>query len=393
MSNRTSETPPKNKKNLTRFILVILMLAGGALFGYFIGGYLRGGRPAAAPTTPTQYKLLLLPMILGIIFLVLAIHELGHVFAGISVGFEFRMITVGPFMFRKEADQSGKKRLRFRWNTRLNAMGGLALCLPKSDHQLRSKFIKFIAGGPLASLFLALLAFAVYWFFYRGTPSFFTRSFWAFTALMSGLIFLTTIIPMRSGGFFSDGGRMLNLFRGGPKAEVDLAILTSTAEATSGIRPREMNMAPLQKILARNYQHPFIPYLHLYMYAHLLDWNKPDEAWNHLEKTMEAVDSIPTGYQAMVWLEVAFYQAYYQQDLSEAEAYFQRAKISAVIPKHLIYKSEAVIAQLKGDTTLALAKAQAALEVLPQAMDKGAAIAEKEWLEKFMSEINNSLQN
>jgi len=168
---------------------------------------------------------------------------------------------------------------------------------------------------------------------------------------------------------------------------VDLSILTSTAAATSGVRPRDMNVAPLQKILDKDYQHPFIPYLHLYMYAYLMDWGKSSEALVHLEKTVEEIDQIPAGYQATIWLEVAFYKAYYQQDLPEAEAAFQQAKISAVIPKHLIYKSEATIAWLKGDQKQALTKAQEALAALAQSMDAGGAIAEKEWLEGFMGEI------
>ena len=389
MSNSTllkAKAKKSNKSKLTRIGFIFLMLLGSGLIGYLIGGYLKGDTTVTT-SYPTYYKLLLLPMVLVIILLVLAIHEIGHVMAGITVGFEFRMITVGPFMLRNEATPSGKKQLRFRWNTRLNAMGGLALCLPKSDEKLRPNFIKFIAGGPLASLLLALLAGAIYWFFYRHTPAFFARSFWQFTALMSGIIFLTTIMPMRSGGFFSDGARMLNLLRGGAKAEVDLAILTSTAAATSGVRPRDMNVAPLQKILDKDYQHPFIPYLHLYMYAYLMDWGKSSEALVHLEKTVEEIDQIPAGYQATIWLEVAFYKAYYQQDLPEAEAAFQQAKISAVIPKHLIYKSEATIAWLKGDQKQALTKAQEALAALAQSMDAGGAIAEKEWLEGFMGEI------
>lgn len=222
------------------------------------------------------------------------------------------------------------------------------------------------------------------------------RSFWQFTTLMSGAIFLTTMIPMRNGGFFSDGARMLNLIKGGKKAEVDLAVLTSTAASTAGIRPRELNVAPLQKILESDYEHPFIPYLHLYIYAYLMDWGKTEEAFEHLTQAMEHIENIPAGYQATLWLELAFYQAYYQQNLAEAEAAFQQAKISAVIPKHLIYKAEAVIAWGKKDLELALIKAQNALTVLPQAMDAGGAIAEKEWLEEFLNQLevanyNNSI--
>lgn len=166
MSNTSSfQAKKSSKKTLTRIGFILIMLALGGLAGYFIGGQLKD--PTSTTSYPIYYKLLLLPIAFLVIFMVLAIHELGHTLAGILVGFEFRMITVGPFMLRKEPSETNPNQIRFRWNTRLNAMGGLALCLPKTEHHLRSNFIKFVAGGPLASLLLALLAGVVYFMLFR----------------------------------------------------------------------------------------------------------------------------------------------------------------------------------------------------------------------------------
>lgn len=384
MENASASTSAKKtwtKRLWTTFSFLSLLAVGG-LIGYFFSYVFKTeGTPVNAPN---YYKFLIIPLLLGIIFLVLAIHELGHTFAGMWVGFEFRMITVGPFMLRKEMEK-----IRFRWNTRLNAAGGLALCLPKTNDRLRSKFMKFVAGGPLASLLFAALSFLIYYLFFPSTKGSLMGSFWKFSALMSALIFIVTILPMHSGGFFSDGARLLNLIKGGQQTEIDLAILTTTTASSSGIRPRDLNIAPIQKILEAGYEHPFIPYLHLYMHAHLSDQGKIEEAHQFLLRAFEQIHHIPAGYQAILWLDLAFHQAYYQQNVAEAKASFQKAKISAVIPKHSVFKSEAAIAWGQQKYTLALQKAQVALEVLPQAMDAGGAIAEKEWLESFIEEVTH----
>lgn len=380
MNNSVSSpaVSPTSKNKPFPLSRIILLLAFAGLTGYFFVYFFKGSFTAAS----MWYRLALFIEMLGAMLLSLAIHEVGHVLAGLGVGFEFRMISVGPFMLQKE-----DKKIRFRWNTQLNVAGGLALCLPKNEKNLRTNFIKFIAGGPLASLFFALLSFCIYYFFYKHSSAFIMRNFWLFSCLMSGLTFVTTALPMHSKGFFSDGARIFNLLKGGDNATIDLLILTTTIASSSGIRPRDLNMEPVLKILNTNPSHPFIPYLHIYMYAHLTDQKKPDEAFPYLLKAFEGIDDVPVGYQPILWLDLAFHKAYYHQNIIEAQEAFQQVKVGPITPPHMVHKAEAAILWAEGDYEDALDKAHSALFALSQSMDKGSIIAEEEWIKEFIHKL------
>lgn len=371
-SSLPSSNPPKRSFSYLVKLVVILLIGalGGYLFAYFF--------KSSTGTLSFYNKLAMLPFLVAIILLVLIVHEVGHVLAGLWVGFEFRMITVGPFMLQKEGNKT-----RFRWNTRLNAAGGLALCLPKTEQNLKSNFIKFVAGGPIASLLFALLCLAIYYYGQTSSP----QNFWLLSGTMSAMIFFTTIIPMRSKGFFSDGARMLNLMKGGKDATIDLVILTTTVASSSGIRPRDLNVAPIQQILDSQYAHPFIPYLQIYMYNHWLDHQQPTQALPYLSEALEGIHNIPVGYQAMLWLDWAFHQAYYLQNVPEAKEALGKAKISAVIPPHSVHKSKAAVYWAEGQHPTALQEANTALKALSQSTDKGNAIAEEEFLRSFIASL------
>jgi len=64
---------------------------------------------------------------------------------------------------------------------------------------------------------------------------------------MSVAIFIITMVPMRSGGFFSDGARLLRFTRGGEAAELDALLMQIVASSTSGTRPRELDEAVLDR--------------------------------------------------------------------------------------------------------------------------------------------------
>ncbi len=378
----------KNQKKKTNWKVVlfplILALAGVAV-GYGVGRFFSS--PESSSHTPLEFKLLLLPLMLLAFLLVLALHELGHVLAGLAVGFDFRMYTVGPFMIEKE---EGK--LLFKWNKNLNTFGGLALCLPQNTENLAPKFIRFAAGGPVASLCWAMLAFGVG----QALPTSPEGSFWMGTALLSAffglsaifslIIFVLTIIPMKSGGFYSDGGRILNLWKGGQQAQLEVILLQALAQSMTGTRIREIDIKPLQKALDFQVDTPFKAYIHSFLYLYFLDTHQPQEAGTHLDVYTQYLPQIPGGYQAALWLEKTYYTARYEEDADTARTYFDNAIIGAVIPKAQIFRAEAALALAEDKPKLALQKAEAAIAALPKSMDKGAAKAEAEWLEAIIQD-------
>ncbi|OGX87820.1 hypothetical protein [Hymenobacter glacialis] len=131
----------KPRKILTFSISILVGIGLGLLVGMYAGAHFKhvhwgGGQVAAL--------LALLPLAW---LVAVGLHELSHALAGVRQGFVLQWFVVGPLMWKKLDG-----RLRFRWNTNLNTAGGMVLCVPPDDHDLRRRFMAFAAGGPLGSV-------------------------------------------------------------------------------------------------------------------------------------------------------------------------------------------------------------------------------------------------
>lgn len=367
----------------------ILMILGGILIGAGIGYFsakllLTEGGGNDDIDHPFYINLMMLPLSVIAFFIVIAFHELGHVFAGLSQNFKFRLLTVGPFMFEKEL---GK--LVFKWNTNVNTFGGLALCLPEDQDKLAKRYAFFVAGGPLASILLGILTAILQLVLDidRTHPAGYLSDFFLFlTCVMTICIAVATIIPYHSGGFTSDGGKMLTLLRGGKKAELEVILLSQITAASAGIRPALFDPETLLNALTLAEQSPNKPYLHAFLFNHYQDVKDIEKAAYHLEEYLKGVDGVPAGYKASVYLDKAWFEARYFKNVDLAREYFNKEKFGPIIPKSQILRAEAAIAYAEGNPELAAAKAKEAINELPKLLDKGSAIAEREWLEEMLLE-------
>lgn len=133
----------------------------------------------------------------------LAAHELGHVFAGRWVAFEFLSIQVGPFCLDRPI-----RTWRVTWQPLAFGFGGRATMLFHGRHDLPRRTAIFAAGGPAANLLLAAFA---------GLASAAARPTTALAALSAGilnacavegvLLCAYNLIPIRLAG--NDGARIL----------------------------------------------------------------------------------------------------------------------------------------------------------------------------------------
>jgi hypothetical protein len=380
MDNKKTE-----KQRITRMkVLSGIMLAViGSVMGFTIASIVLDGEETVS--TPLYYKLLNIPLIIIAYFVVIGIHELGHVLAGWSQKFVFRFITVGPFMLEREAGQ-----LKFKWNKQVNLLGGLALSLPNDQYNLVKRYSIFIAGGPIASIIYGLLMLA-------GTTQLSTDnellhwylldSFFIINCLLSLCIGIATLIPLKEGGFSSDGGKLLNFAKGGLSANVEATFIRYLAMATSGIRPSMMDPKPAEELLKALPDSDMKAYFHSILYNHYQDIKELDKAAYHLDEYLKEADNIPKGYVTSLYLEKAWFEARYNKNLEKALEYFHKEKFGVMIPKVQILRTEAAIALEKKDIILASEKIKQALIELPKLMDKGAIISEKECLEEMLSEI------
>lgn len=373
-------------KQVRQVLVILVMVALGLVVGYLIGAYLiPKEETSSGETVATWAKVLALACLPVWMFAVIAWHELGHVAAGLQVDFRFQMLTVGPFCWEKEGNQ-----LRFRWNRDLNSFGGLALLLPDNEERLVPRFAWLVAGGPIASLLLALLAGIGWWLLPEGPDSavglYLLDTALMFLTLMSGGIALATMIPIHSGGFYSDGARVLRLLRGGEVARLEALMLSSIAESTAGVRPRDRQQERLSEAirLAEAQKSPFLPYLQMYQYVFHLDLGDPDLAKPDLEKFAAQQDRMPPIMGQVLRAERAFWAAYFDKDGEAAAALRKGLSPSRFLPAAQLALIDAAIAQVRGDATAARDFARQAIAELDSLMDKGTAPLYQEWATSMM---------
>jgi len=367
-------------KAIRKILLIALLAALGGVVGFLSARY--GLKLPHPPGWAVGHKLALLALLPVAALLAIGLHELGHVLAGRALGFRFVWLTVGPFKWKQMP--AG---LKFEWNTSLNTAGGLALCVPPDDHDLRRRFSWYALGGPLGSLAWAALALGGFALLPAGgSPAAHVPLLaLAVSGLLSALLFVVTLIPMHTGGFTSDGGRVLSLARGGPAGQLELAVLAAMVRSMAGTRPRELSRpaleAALRAVAPLPTPPPFQKYAHYYLYLSLLDAGDPAAAAPHLAAYQAGAPDLPPAFQGSVWLEAAFFAAAYQHDAAAAEAFQRQAKPSPLTPADVPPRVAAALARLAGDAALARAQAQAALRELPQSLDPGSARFYADWLQ------------
>lgn len=356
----------KKKNKLSRVITIIVSMAVGGAVGVL--GAMVGGK--AASEVPASVMVLLALLFIPAFFFVIAVHEAGHAWAGVRMNFDFRTHVVGPFLWDKQPDG-----WKFKWNKNINTSGGLVICIPVGTDNLAKRFSFYAAGGPLASLLLALVAYGL-----AQVPALFDAAWPAFTyimmmiAILSAGIFLVTALPMHAGGFSSDGARVLRFVRGGDTARFEVLMLKMVSSSMAGVRPGQLNQAELNEAhaLGAKLQSPMAVYVSYYLYKSALDRNDLETATAYLNEYLQAADEVPEGMRGSVWLEAAFYYAAVLGDLTKADEYFALYKPSALTPLAVEYATRAAMAKLKGaqdDFDSWIAKAE---QALPAMMDKGA---------------------
>lgn len=225
-------------------------------------------------------------------------HELGHLFGGWLVGFRAFLFVVGPL--RAERNDSG-----WQWhlNTDIALAGGLAGTAPLDAVNLLSRTAVMVAGGPVTSLLLGvagLMITALYnpLQFDRTTP--FAEVLTGFVALTTGLgslsIAVATLIPVRVGGFLSDGARLLRLRRA-DLAPRDTAIAAIIGMSMAGRRPRDWD--PTLIAAALEPQDGSVTEVTAWMLAQSLAADRGDiiqaRAW--LERIVGRLDALPSSFR------------------------------------------------------------------------------------------------
>ena len=214
---------------------------------------------------------------------VVLVHELGHAVAGLLSGFRVPFLYIGPV--RVEWPKEGGMRLAL--NRRLGLWGGAVLVLPRKHPDrnaldvFRRRTIAVFAAGPGASILVGSAALGYSLFFPAASPRPYGQglSWLQLLALMSLVIGVGQIVPLRIGNQRSDGLRILSLLRGRPGTDQTLLDAMVFANA-DGVRPRDWPLPEpggLERITDLTTQ--------MLIYYAFLDRGRHAEAWAVLGRT------------------------------------------------------------------------------------------------------------
>lgn len=372
----TSEvsTSQKALKRAAPGLGILIGMGGGAVFGYMVG--------ASAVHSPllreklralSGFDLLALPFLM---LLVLAVHEAGHLLGGFRHGMRFLIYIVGPFQLSQSP--SG---IRFSWLFNLGTMGGLAAATPNPERPLKPQLLSLIAGGPIASLLLALAGLAIS--LLAGGR---LGTYGLITGVLSLLIFMVTAIPLRAGGFMSDGMQFVEVIRGGRAVEERQALLVLMAQSLGGTRPRDLDRAVIQQVLSFESAEP-VRRVAAHWYAYLAAVDAGEEiAAEHAAWLSENIEAYPDGFRQSLAIELALHEAA-TGNVEGTRSWLGRAK-GGVVDAARRALADASLAILDGDTERARTLLEKARKQLSRGMDPGLNVLTAEQIERAAERLS-----
>lgn len=193
------------------------------------------------------------------------IHEMGHIIGGQLQGFRFFLLVIGPLGLRRNAHG----RLVFYLEKNPAFWGGVGGTFPaEDDHDSFEKFGKVLLGGPLASILFGLVMLPA--------------------AILSDLLFfdllsaiaigmgVATLIPMKMGAFYSDGGRWWRMQKEQTR-KIERAIWQIVCKA--GIHENYARIDEEDARVLINDQDPETRYMgHYFLYHHYKAKNDDEQA-------------------------------------------------------------------------------------------------------------------
>lgn len=325
------------------------------------------------------WTLLLLPAIWLVIVLA---HEFGHLLGGRLGGMRPLMLFAGPLHFTFDADG----RMRLQRNRVKQSFGGLAACAPRADTG-RGAFALAVAGGPLASLVFGVLLLP---------PAFALGGWWGgllfATAVLSLLIGVLTLVPLRAGGFMSDGAQLLGLARDDDETRQRLALSSLMAQSYAGVRPRDWDPGLFAAATAEA-KEPTLRELGALLRAGVAEdrgqFEDADAHWRGVAARLgdADADAIAPAMRGALALSIAAWLAHRRRDPAAARRWFAAAQGGFNDPAVVAFV-EAAIAWAEGDAPTARRKLDESRGLLPRMTDRGGAIAMAESLDDIARDLD-----
>jgi hypothetical protein len=285
-------------------------------------------------------------------YLGVLLHELGHLVAGLSAGFELRALMVGGVLLTREAQG-----WKVRFSPRSIVVGGLTSMVPESADRLVDRYIRLVLGGPAASVVLLAIT-VILALIFPGSAGV------RVLLLVNLLLVISACLPYTWRSQPSDGKGLLLLIGKGPAAERLTALLYLLALDTQQVEPRDWPRALVEKVSIPTKDKSFLMNAISVSYADALDSGDAERIAEAIEHALSVNAETRPDVRRAFYVAASCFQGIFRKNVALAEAWLESAR-----------KVKGAISQQDWDS-----KASASI-----ALAKGERAQAREWLTRYLA--------
>lgn len=245
----------------------------------------------------------------------IAIHECGHLVAGLAQGFRCESFRFGRYKIEK-----GFKISRYH-NMEDTRLGWAKMVPIRWDHLRRRSFVMIVAG-PLANL-LSALSIVTLW----SHQSFISASFIAFSVYSA----VGSLLPGRS-RHVNDGQRIWMLLFDHKRSQRYFAMFRLTEQTSQGIALELLDSASLESACAIRDESVETAQVHLVAYLSAIARKEYARGSELLEVALVASGNAPSQLREMLTIYAAHFQAVHRQRFDLAAQWLAETSEKAVLP-------------------------------------------------------------
>ena len=246
-------------------------------------------------------------------------HEIGHFAVGRAVGFRLHSLQLGLVRISFEF---GNLRVSL---VPAGGIGGFAAMHIRTFSRLRRNLAKFVFGGPANNLLCAAVA-TILVRMPSLIPDMRLRSLLASFGVTSLFCGLLNRLPLRlSGGFYTDGARLLLLRKRSERVLRWYAIMGIGMQQRTGRRPREWNRRWVEMATSlRDSSRDLL--LGSYLSYLAASDCKDEAAARALEQCLSVLPPIQVPFRDLIINEAGIFQAWFRHDADKSSVWFERVK-------------------------------------------------------------------
>lgn len=257
------------------------------------------------------------------------VHELGHIIAGLLAGLRLRFFQLWRLVVIYHHHRWHLLTLKLH---NMPARGSVAFTASNAKNLTNRMLIAGI-GGPAASaiLLLATIILIIVGQWWKSSTLIFLASLLVLMTLRTVLI---QIFPNKSKSMDTDGQMIRQLLKGGPEAFRYAALHIASVDNASGFYPHAWNTEMLNQAVqgpCRTRQHCVLLDM---AYTAALSHQDYDLACEYMDSIQEYLDpddpkfdpdDLNDRLRYAAYLDIAFFEAYYRNDLDNARRWFDQA--------------------------------------------------------------------